>query len=152
MHSSKSTKTFHLFKEIFNVKIVLRRNYKLLSLRHRLSLNLFKIQQHEKEQGFNNIVLIFSIGFQCFCLLVNRIVLHCQVEGTEPISVIWLKNQTILSSVTNDIQYDRGSATLHLVDVQINDSAYYTCRASNSFGTTETSAYLIVQSKFINFF
>ncbi len=43
------------------------------------------------------------------------------------------------------MQYERGLATLTLVDVQRDDSAYYTCRASNIAGTVESSAYLIVK-------
>jgi hypothetical protein len=60
-------------------------------------------------------------------------------------NITWLKDQTIISSLTHDIQYERGLATLTLVDVQREDSAYYTCRADNIAGTMESSAYLIVK-------
>ena len=60
---------------------------------------------------------------------------------------MWLKNQTVISSVTHDNQYANGQATLILTNAQVNDSAYYTCRASNSIGTVENSAYVVVKSK-----
>ncbi|CAF3636008.1 unnamed protein product [Rotaria sordida] len=75
----------------------------------------------------------------------TRFTFECIIDGNEPINVTWLKDQTIISSLTHDIQYERGLATLTLVDVQKEDSAYYTCRASNSAGTVESSAYLIVK-------
>ncbi|CAF2499044.1 unnamed protein product [Rotaria sp. Silwood2] len=75
----------------------------------------------------------------------TRFTFECIIDGNEPINVIWLKDQTVISSLTHDIQYDRGLATLTLVDIQKEDSAYYTCRASNSVGTVESSAYLIVK-------
>lgn len=53
----------------------------------------------------------------------------------------------IISSLRHDVQYERGLATLTLVDVQKTDSGYYTCRASNSSGTNECSAYLIVNGR-----
>lgn len=76
---------------------------------------------------------------------ILRFIFECIIDGNEPITVTWLKDQTIISSLTHDIQYERGLATLTLVDVQKEDSAYYTCRASNSAGTVESSAYLIVK-------
>jgi hypothetical protein len=78
---------------------------------------------------------------------IFRFTFECIIDGSEPIIVTWLKDQTIISSLTHDIQYERGLATLTLVDVQKDDSGYYTCRASNSAGTVESSAYLIVKGK-----
>ncbi|CAF4812806.1 unnamed protein product, partial [Rotaria sp. Silwood1] len=75
----------------------------------------------------------------------TRFTFECIIDGNEPINVTWLKDQIIISSLTHDIQYERGLATLTLVDVQKEDSAYYTCRASNNSGTVESSAYLIVK-------
>ena len=77
----------------------------------------------------------------------SRFTFECIIDGTEPINVIWLKEQTIISSLTHDIQYERGLASLNLVDVQSEDSAYYTCRASNTAGTVESSAYLLVKGR-----
>ena len=79
--------------------------------------------------------------------LIFRFTFECIIDGQEPISITWLKDQIILTTVTHDIQYERGLATLTLVDVQNEDSAYYTCRASNSVGTAESSAYLMVKGK-----
>jgi hypothetical protein len=76
-----------------------------------------------------------------------RFTFECIIDGTEPINVTWLKDQTVISSLTHDIQYERGLATLTLSDVQRDDSAYYTCRANNFAGTMESSAYLIVKGK-----
>lgn len=81
----------------------------------------------------------------------RRFTFECIIDGSEPITVVWLRDQTVISSLTHDIQYERGLATLILTDVQRNDSAYYTCRASNSAGTVESSAYLIVQGNFLFF-
>jgi hypothetical protein len=80
-------------------------------------------------------------------LFFVRFTFECIIDGHEPIHVTWLKDQTILSSLTHDIQYERGLATLTLIDVQREDSAYYTCRASDSVGSVESSAYLIVKGK-----
>ncbi|CAF3449488.1 unnamed protein product [Rotaria socialis] len=76
----------------------------------------------------------------------TRFSFECIIEGNEPINVEWLKDQTIISSLTHDIQYERGLATLTLADVHKDDSAYYTCKANNSAGTVESSAYLIVKA------
>jgi hypothetical protein len=96
-----------------------------------------------KDEG--KIVFVF-----CFVEIFSknnifRFTFECIIDGNEPINIIWLKDQTIISSLTHDIQYERGLATLTLVDVQRDDSGYYTCRASNSAGTVESSAYLIVK-------
>ena len=78
-----------------------------------------------------------------------RFTFECIIDGSEPINVTWLKEQTILSSATHDIHYDRGLATLTLVNVHRDDSAYYTCRAANTAGTVENSAYLVVKGKYV---
>ncbi|CAF0743307.1 unnamed protein product [Adineta steineri] len=75
----------------------------------------------------------------------TKFTFECIIDGVEPINVTWLKDKTFISSLTHDIQYERGLATLSLIDVQKDDSAYYTCRASNTAGTVESSAYLIVK-------
>lgn len=80
---------------------------------------------------------------------IYRFTLECIIDGSEPITVTWLKDQSVISSLTHDIQYERGLATLTLVDAQRDDSGYYTCRANNGAGTVESSAYLIVQGKMI---
>ncbi len=74
-----------------------------------------------------------------------RFTFECIIDGSQPINVTWLKDKKYISSLTHDMQYERGLATLTLVDVQRDDSAYYTCRASNIAGTVESSAYLIVK-------
>ena len=76
-----------------------------------------------------------------------RFTFECIIDGSEPLNVTWLKEQTVLSSATHDIQYDRGLATLTLVNAQRDDAAYYTCRAANIAGTVENSAYLVVKGK-----
>ncbi|CAF1047343.1 unnamed protein product [Adineta ricciae] len=76
----------------------------------------------------------------------TKFTFECLIDGNEPMTVTWLKNKIFISSLTHDIKYERGLATLTLADVQRDDSAYYTCRANNSAGTTESSAYLIVRS------
>lgn len=83
-----------------------------------------------------------------FCFyFVFRFTFECIIDGSEPITVNWFKDQMIISSLRHDVQYERGLATLTLVDVQKTDSGYYTCRASNSSGTNECSAYLIVNGR-----
>ncbi len=94
-----------------------------------------------KEQGKKICFVFFKNSF------FFRFTFECIIDGNEPINVNWLKDQIIISSLTHDIQYERGLATLTLVDVQKEDSAYYTCRASNIAGTVESSAYLIVKGK-----
>lgn len=73
--------------------------------------------------------------------------MECIISGVEPITVTWLKDQTIVSTLTHDIQYERGLATLTFSDVQKEHSGYYTCRASNIAGTVDSSAYLVVKGK-----
>jgi Immunoglobulin I-set domain len=86
----------------------------------------------------------------CFQWFDSRLTFECLIQGSEPINVIWLKDRTVISSLTYDIRYEHGLATLTFVDVQQHDSGHYTCRASNTAGTVETSAYLIVKGSSID--
>lgn len=144
MRLSKCIRTFPLCSVISNTEKIMSQSSELVISSYRFLFNRLETRRSTKDQG--------ETPFQSFLkntleLLDSRFTFECIIDGNEPINVIWIKDQTIISSLTHDIQYERGLASLTLADVQREDSAYYTCRASNTAGTVESSAYLVVKGR-----
>ncbi|XP_018569506.1 Down syndrome cell adhesion molecule-like protein Dscam2 [Anoplophora glabripennis] len=79
--------------------------------------------------------------------------LHCDVNGDKPISVIWLRGgKTELNPSTNyrvnvkqDVTPDGVSAELQIVNADAKDSGAYFCQASNMYGRDQQLVQLLVQ-------
>ena len=66
----------------------------------------------------------------------DRIQLFCSVQiNSEPANVSWMKNGQIIAY----------GATLYLDNLSQQDSGEVICRADNSFGTAEQTAYIYVR-------
>ncbi len=62
--------------------------------------------------------------------------------------ITWSKNgKAISSSEIMDLKYKNGVATLTINEVFPEDEGVYTCTATNSIGSTETSSKLTIQRK-----
>lgn len=63
--------------------------------------------------------------------------------------ITWSKNgKAISSSEIMDLKYKNGVATLTINEVFPEDEGVYTCTATNSIGSTETSSKLTIQRKY----
>ncbi|KAL1516797.1 hypothetical protein ABEB36_000653 [Hypothenemus hampei] len=79
--------------------------------------------------------------------------LHCDVNGDKPISVIWLKGgKTELNPSTNyrvnakqDVTPDGVAAELQVLNADASDSGAYFCQASNMYGRDQQLVQLLVQ-------
>ncbi|KAJ8949300.1 hypothetical protein NQ318_006725 [Aromia moschata] len=79
--------------------------------------------------------------------------LHCDVNGDKPISVVWLKGgKTELNPSTNyrvnvkqDVTPDGVAAELQIVNADAKDSGAYFCQASNMYGRDQQLVQLLVQ-------
>lgn len=79
--------------------------------------------------------------------------LHCDVNGDKPISVIWLRGgKTELNPSTNyrvnvkqDVSPDGVSAELQIVNAEASDNGAYFCQASNMYGKDQQLIQLLVQ-------
>lgn len=73
--------------------------------------------------------------------------LVCQLQGFDStVHIDWLKNGIPITHNPHYILYnDNGLCTLSIDKTLTDDSATFTCRATNQFGSTETTARLIVQ-------
>ncbi|KAL1129846.1 hypothetical protein AAG570_012790 [Ranatra chinensis] len=72
--------------------------------------------------------------------------LMCSVKGDPEPQITWLKNGQLLSSSdVIDLKYRNGTATLKINEVYPEDEGTYTCKASNSLGSTETNCKLTVK-------
>ena len=68
-----------------------------------------------------------------------------EVSGTNPTHVTWLRNEEALKNETKWPRVKRGNRfTLIVNDATVDDAGVYSCLASNSAGTTVTSARLYV--------
>lgn len=80
-------------------------------------------------------------------------VLHCDVNGDKPISVIWLRGgKTELHPSTNyrvhikqDVTPDGVAAQLQILNADASDSGAYFCQASNMYGRDQQLVQLLVQ-------
>ncbi|XP_050300550.1 cell adhesion molecule Dscam2 isoform X1 [Anthonomus grandis grandis] len=79
--------------------------------------------------------------------------LHCDVNGDKPISVIWLRGgKTELNPSTNyrvnakqDVTPDGVAAELQILNADASDSGAYFCQASNMYGRDQQLVQLLVQ-------
>lgn len=79
--------------------------------------------------------------------------LHCDVKGDKPISVIWLRGgNTELNPSTNyrinakqDSTPEGVSAELQILNADSSDSGAYFCQASNMYGRDQQLVQLLVQ-------
>ncbi|CAH1170098.1 unnamed protein product [Phaedon cochleariae] len=79
--------------------------------------------------------------------------LHCDVNGDKPISVIWLRGgKTELNPSTNyrvnlqqDVTPDGVAAELKIINSDAKDSGAYFCQASNMYGRDQQLVQLLVQ-------
>lgn len=79
--------------------------------------------------------------------------LHCDVNGDKPISVIWLRgNKHEMNPSTNyrvhikqDVTPDGVAAEMQLASVEASDSGAYFCQASNMYGRDQQLVQLLVQ-------
>lgn len=73
---------------------------------------------------------------------------ECIVKGTPEPSTEWLKyNSPIVDSARYQTSYSAGRCRLEIKQVSISDAAVYSCVATNNFGTSQTTANLIVNEK-----
>ncbi|XP_074032455.1 Down syndrome cell adhesion molecule 2 isoform X3 [Leptinotarsa decemlineata] len=79
--------------------------------------------------------------------------LHCDVNGDKPISVIWLRGgKTEMNPSTNyrvnvkqDVTPDGVAAELQIINADAKDSGAYFCQASNMYGRDQQLVQLMVQ-------
>ncbi|KAH0621550.1 hypothetical protein JD844_022945 [Phrynosoma platyrhinos] len=72
--------------------------------------------------------------------------LDCRVSGSHPIKVSWFKNdKEITPSPKYTLRYEEGSASLEIKQLDISDVGVYSCRATNSAGSKESSSTLTVK-------
>ncbi|XP_025833492.1 twitchin isoform X4 [Agrilus planipennis] len=76
----------------------------------------------------------------------ESLTLSCIVQGDPEPQVTWTKNsKTLSSSDIIDLKYKNGIATLHINEVFPEDEGDYTCKATNSLGTVETTCHLTIK-------
>lgn len=71
------------------------------------------------------------------------------IKGSEPISVVWLKDNQTLAKGSERYQTscEQNSHTLEVLQLRPTDAGVYVCRVSNSLGSVEGSAELSVIDK-----
>jgi hypothetical protein len=78
----------------------------------------------------------------------ETLTLTCSVQGDPEPQITWSKNgKAISSSEIMDLKYKNGVATLTINEVFPEDEGVYTCTATNSIGSTETSSKLTIKRK-----
>ncbi|XP_015183294.1 PREDICTED: twitchin isoform X5 [Polistes dominula] len=76
----------------------------------------------------------------------EQLELTVKVDGDPEPQITWLKNgKTVNSSEVVDLKYKAGSATLTINEVFPEDEGEYSCKATNSLGTSTTSCKLTVK-------
>lgn len=79
--------------------------------------------------------------------------LECTVEGNPLPTVQWYKNDTnIDNSPDYVITFNNGEAVLKFDEIFLEDKALYTCKATNRWGQSSTTASLDVERKIITLF
>lgn len=76
--------------------------------------------------------------------LRQLVVLRCVITGTPVPDITWTKNERVITSNTT---YENFTATLTIKETDSSTSAMYTCKASNSAGSAETSATVVIQGE-----
>lgn len=85
----------------------------------------------------------------------QQALLVCEVHGDGPLKIVWYKEREPLSnsyaSRKHAIQESEGrdgaarTARLSIDAVEVSDSAFYACAASNAYGKDEKNLQLVVQ-------
>lgn len=74
--------------------------------------------------------------------------LDCKISGSLPMRVSWFKDgKEIAASDRYQIAFVEGTASLEISRVDMNDAGNFTCRATNSVGSKDSSGALIVQGR-----
>lgn len=72
------------------------------------------------------------------------------MDGTPPLNIEWFKDGvSIKSNLDYRTTFDGCQCTLSIEETFTEDSALFTCRATNKAGVTESSAALSVKGKFL---
>lgn len=72
--------------------------------------------------------------------------LDCKIAGSLPMRVSWFKDgKELTASDRYQIAFVEGTASLEISRVDMNDAGNFTCRATNSVGSKDSSGALIVQ-------
>lgn len=72
--------------------------------------------------------------------------LDCKIAGSLPMRVSWFKDgKEVAASDRYRIAFVEGTASLDISRVDMNDAGKFTCRATNSVGSKDSSGALIVQ-------
>lgn len=72
--------------------------------------------------------------------------LDCKIAGSLPMRVSWFKDgREVTASDRYQIAFVEGTASLEISRVDMNDAGNFTCRATNSVGSKDSSGALIVQ-------
>ena len=72
------------------------------------------------------------------------------VSAQPPAEIIWDKEGDLIGddSAFRIDYYGDGRATLYIPEAFLDDQGYYTCTATNSFGSSRTTARLTVDCKY----
>ncbi|XP_078537624.1 titin-like [Lissotriton helveticus] len=71
--------------------------------------------------------------------------LECKLSGSLPMSASWFKDGKEITGEKYRIAFGEGSASLDISRVDMSDAGIYTCRATNSAGSKESSGTLTVK-------
>ena len=87
-------------------------------------------------------------------LISENTVLQCEAKGEKPIGVLWNMNNKRLDAnvdprytIREEIQDGGVLSTISIKRTERDDSALFTCVATNAFGSDDTSINLIIQEK-----
>ena len=87
-------------------------------------------------------------------LISENTVLQCEARGEKPIGILWNMNNKRLDTnvdprytIREEIQSNGVLSTISIKRTQREDSALFTCVATNAFGSDDTSINLIIQEK-----
>ena len=87
-------------------------------------------------------------------LISENTVLQCEGKGEKPIGILWnMNNKRLIANVDprytirEEIQGDGVLSTISIRRTEREDSALFTCVATNAFGSDDTSINLIIQEK-----
>ncbi|XP_066942937.1 hemicentin-1-like isoform X1 [Macrobrachium rosenbergii] len=63
--------------------------------------------------------------------------LYCDVEGTPPPSILWLKDGQVITNISEEVMIEEKDKLLRILSVDGEDGGRYTCITSNAAGTNE---------------
>ncbi|KAF5301257.1 hypothetical protein FQR65_LT00957 [Abscondita terminalis] len=133
-----------LNKELINEEVI--RTVEIVKVTH--------VEHSAPQQVSKSEITIVEISPPVFILPLTDTVLQegskftfiCQVRGNPTPTVAWYKDgMPIDNNPDYQTSFDEGTCTLTIEETFAEDSAKYTCKASNQAGSTETSAILSVK-------